>query len=242
MTATANLTTKFELPQIPVPHKDFVQYVVNHKNTSIKELVHPYNIFESKLREGFALHPNHPIVQDPNVNLVPIYACDDLFRNLLRAQARKLDDDIINQQYIMPLKPEDRKTSGTPVVVQSLKNFKRNFNLFSESSLIDLDWANVVAAGSSVVTPLTPVPEKYNSSKKALRYAYSTPLYLACSHETREYYHQKLAPSSDVDLFIWGLDEAAAIEKIKQIEINVRNAVLEDVTVRNYLIAYMIIT
>lgn len=47
----------------------------------------------------------------------------------------------------------------------------------------------------------------------------------------REYYHEKLAPSSDVDLFIWGLDEAAAIEKIKQIESSVRNAILEEVTV-----------
>lgn len=55
----------------------------------------------------------------------------------------------------------------------------------------------------------------------------------------REYYHQKLAPSSDVDLFIWGLDEAAAIEKIKQIETNVRNAILEEVTVRNHSHAYM---
>lgn len=48
---------------------------------------------------------------------------------------------------------------------------------------------------------------------------------------SREYYHQKLAPSSDVDLFIWGLDEAAGIEKIKQIETSIRNAILEEVTV-----------
>lgn len=47
-----------------------------------------------------------------------------------------------------------------------------------------------------------------------------------------EYYHQHLAPSSDVDLFIWGLDEVAALEKIKQIESSVRNAILEEVTVR----------
>lgn len=47
----------------------------------------------------------------------------------------------------------------------------------------------------------------------------------------REYYHQQLAPSSDIDLFIWGLDEPAALEKIKQIESNVRNAILEEVTV-----------
>lgn len=165
MTSTTNPTAKFELPQIPVPHKDFVQYVVKHRHTSIEELVDPYNIFESKLREGFALHPNHPVVQDPNVNLVPVFG----FNGLLCTQARKLDDDLVNQQYIMPLKSGDRKPSGSPVMVDSLKDFKKNFNLFSESSLIDLDWGNIVAAGSSVVTPLAPVPKKCNTSKKALR-------------------------------------------------------------------------
>ena len=49
----------------------------------------------------------------------------------------------------------------------------------------------------------------------------------------RQYYHEELAPSSDVDLFIWGLDEEAALEKIKQIESSVRNAILEEVTVRS---------
>lgn len=236
MTSTTNQTTNFELPRIPVPHKLFVPYVVEHKFTSIKELVEPYNIFESKLREGFAVHPDHPVVQDLNVNLVPVFGS----HNLLRTQARKVDDDVVNQQYIMPLKPEDRKPSGSPVVVDSVKDFKKNFNLFSESSLIDLDWANVVAAGSSVVTPLTPVPEKYNTSKKALRYAcLPLPGLMIDLTMIREYYHQKLAPSSDVDLFIWGLDEAAAIEKIKQIETSVRNAILEEVTVRNHPHAHL---
>lgn len=46
----------------------------------------------------------------------------------------------------------------------------------------------------------------------------------------REYYHQKLAPSSDVDLFISGLDEAAAIEKIKEIELRIRNSILAETT------------
>lgn len=53
-----------------------------------------------------------------------------------------------------------------------------------------------------------------------------------------EYYHQKLAPSSDVDLFIWGLDEGAALEKIQQIESSVRNAILEEVTVSSHLLCF----
>lgn len=46
----------------------------------------------------------------------------------------------------------------------------------------------------------------------------------------RQYYHQKLAPSSDVDLFIWGLHEAAAVEKIKEIELRIRNSILAETT------------
>jgi hypothetical protein len=37
----------------------------------------------------------------------------------------------------------------------------------------------------------------------------------------RQYYHEQLAPASDVDLFIYGLNEEQAIEKIKEIEAKV---------------------
>jgi len=37
----------------------------------------------------------------------------------------------------------------------------------------------------------------------------------------RQYYHEQLAPASDVDLFIYGLNEEQAIEKIKEIETKV---------------------
>ena len=54
----------------------------------------------------------------------------------------------------------------------------------------------------------------------------------------REYYHQKLAPSSDVDLFIYGLDEAAAVEKIKQIETRIHNSILSETTASHTSYAY----
>jgi len=42
-----------------------------------------------------------------------------------------------------------------------------------------------------------------------------------------------------VDLFIWGLDEDAALKKIEQIERSVRNAILEEVTVSLQLVEDM---
>jgi len=101
-----------------------------------------------------------------------------------------------------------------PAVVSSFQEFQQNFNLFSESALADLDWSNVVAAGSAVTTALLPVPEKWRGSKRSLR----------------EYYHQFLAPASDVDLFIYGLSEEKALEKIKQIERSIRDSILHETT------------
>lgn len=79
---------------------------------------------------------------------------------------------------------------------------------------MDLDWSNVVAAGSAVVTALLPVPAPHNESKRNLR----------------AYYHQTLAPASDVDLFLYGLNEEEAIEKIKTIERAVRDSILSETT------------
>ncbi|KAL9594574.1 MAG: hypothetical protein Q9219_006958 [cf. Caloplaca sp. 3 TL-2023] len=211
MAATQD-SSAFVLPKIPTAHKDFVSYINNKDGDQVKKLVGPYNDFESKLREGFAQHRDHPSLQDPNVNAVPIFHQNG---DVPRISKRDIDDKTHHQNHIIPLTSKNRKTPGGPATVKSIQDFKKNFNLFSESSLTDLDWSNVVAAGSSVVTPLLPVPEKYNTSKKALR----------------EYYHQQLAPSSDVDLFIWGLDEAAALKKIEEIESSVRNAILEEVTI-----------
>lgn len=46
----------------------------------------------------------------------------------------------------------------------------------------------------------------------------------------RNYYHDKLAPASDVDLFLYGLNEEEAVEKVKQIERSVRDSILAETT------------
>lgn len=46
----------------------------------------------------------------------------------------------------------------------------------------------------------------------------------------REYYHEHLAPASDVDLFLYGLNEEQALEKIIQIERNIKDSILHEVT------------
>jgi len=195
-----------QLPPVPAPHNDFLPYLNRNPDRPLRDLVHPYKEFESHLRGVFAQDASHPALQDPHINAVPIFEGHE---DTLRIRARNPEIDANDDKYIMPLKPRGRRADGSPAMVQSLREFRDNFNLFSEQSLSDMNWDNVVAAGSAVVTALLPVSEKNRQSKRALR----------------EYYHQQLAPSSDVDLFLVGLDEASAARKIAQIEECVRNSV-----------------
>src|SRR5436190_2726455 len=206
-------TSPTSLPSVPAKHSDFTSYVASHAQASIWDLVEPYKRYDAKLREVFAREPCHPALSDHWLNVVPVFGSHE---SDLKIRARKLhiETEQEKEKYVMPLKDADRKQDGSPAIVQSLKEFQTNFNLFSESSLVDLDWSNVVAAGSSVVTALLPVPGKYSGSKRALR----------------QYYHEIVAPASDVDLFIYGLTEDEAIEKIKQIETKIRDSILQETT------------
>lgn len=200
-----------ELPPLPARHADWITHVAAHPETSLHNLLEPYKQYDSKLREVFAQQPDHPAMAEPNI--LPIFAGRE---NELKIRARNPVDEseAERERYLMPLDEADRKPTGSPAVVQSLNEFQTNFQLFSESSLVDMDWSNVVVAGSAVVTSLLPVPEKHSGSKRALR----------------EYYHQQLAPASDVDLFLYDLTEEQAIEKIKQIEQRIRDSILTETT------------
>jgi hypothetical protein len=95
--------------------------------------------------------------------------------------------------HTVPLRDE-RRPNGSKAITQSLKSFQRNFHYFSGSTLIGLDWNNVVAAGSSVAYSLLPLPENIKRSRRSI-----TSFYL------------QLSPDSDVDLFLYGLTEEQAI-------------------------------
>ncbi|KAF2817234.1 ankyrin repeat protein [Mytilinidion resinicola] len=206
-------STTTTLPEVPAKHDGFIPFVASHPDKSIVELLEPYKQYDAKLREIYAQEPQHPALANPFVNVVPLFNGHEAD---LKVRARDLSSESAEEKdrYIMSLDDEDRKQSGAPAVVPDLKTFQQNLTVFSESSLVDLDWNNVVAAGSSVVTSLLPVPEKYKSSKRALR----------------QYYHEIVAPASDVDLFLYGLSEEEAVKKIIQIETKIRDAILTETT------------
>ena len=163
--ASSNHST---LPPIPAKHEDFVAFVNSHPNVVIREQLEPYKRYDAKLREIFAQEPEHSILSNNTVNLTPIYNGRE--RDItIRARDLEAETNEEKEKYLMPLKDKDRRPSGSPAIVPSFKDFQANFNVFSEQSLVDMDWTNVVVAGSAVVTALLPVPDEHKDSKKGLR-------------------------------------------------------------------------
>ncbi|CAI6337715.1 unnamed protein product [Periconia digitata] len=201
------------LPKVPAKHADFISYAHAHADQSLPELLEPYKQYDASIREVFAQEPDHPALTDDHLNIVPVYAgFEDKVKIRARDPATQSDEE--RERYVMPLDDADRRPTGSPAIAKSIDEFKQNFSIFCEQSLADLNWSNVVAAGSAVVTSLLPVPDEYKSSKRALR----------------QYYHEILAPASDVDLFIYGLSEEDAVKKILEIEQCVKDSILTEIT------------
>lgn len=157
------------LPQLPVPIKELARHIAEHPDTSIVDIVEPYRKFETDLRKLYAQDAENEALLDPDINITPLFGNEN---SEITIRAREIANEPQEEKnrYIMAL-PEhgQRRPHGSPAVVKSLKEFQNNFNVFSEASLVDLDWSNVVASGSSVVNCLLPVPEGFNSTKRKLR-------------------------------------------------------------------------
>lgn len=202
------------LPELPAPHAELAKYIAEHPDKPMVEIMEPYRQYEAQLRTVYAQDRQNPALDDPYLNVVPLFT-EHTKHITTRARDLAAESEKEKSQYIMALPEDKRRPQGSPATVASFSEFQKNFNVFSESSLAELDWSNVVAAGSSVVNCLLPVPEVFNVTKRKLR----------------EYYHEKFCPASDVDLFLYGLTQEEALEKIKNIERSIRDALLNEVTV-----------
>lgn len=155
---------------------------------SLESVLQPSLDDEAALRRLFATEKDNNRLKNPYVGLVNVFDAPPDIRTI-RARIVK-DEEDLNGKYVMPLSPKDRKAEGTACMVPSLEEFQKNWAVFSEGSLSQLlDWNNVVAAGGSVLACLVPLPEEAKVSKRAIR----------------KYYHGSAYPSSDIDLFLWGL-------------------------------------
>ncbi|KAJ7775633.1 ankyrin repeat protein [Mycena maculata] len=168
---------------------------------------------ETQLRRLFATDKNNARLSNPHVGLVDVF---DAPAEIRTTRARVVKDEAdLNAQYVMPLSETNRRKEGSPSMVSDIEEFQKNWNIFSEGSLSQLlDWNNVVAAGGAVLACLTPLSDAAKVSKRSIR----------------KYYHSTVYPTSDVDLFLWGLTPEQAEVKITKIYEAVRDSVPWDVT------------
>ncbi|EED77701.1 predicted protein, partial [Postia placenta Mad-698-R] len=168
---------------------------------------------EAALRKLFATDKTNPRLNDPHVGLVDVFDAPTDIRTT-RARVVKSESDL-SAKFILPLSEDRRRQEGMAAMVQTFDEFKQNWTLFTEGSLSQLtDWNNVIAAGGAVQACLSPVPASAKVSKRALR----------------KHFHNTAYPTSDVDLFLYGLTEEEAEKKIQVIYEAVRDSVPWDVT------------
>lgn len=152
-----------ELPSIPCSFDQFPRYIESKKTQDeISKAVKPFKDYETKLRQIFAQEPDHRAIEQSH--LIPLFKEGSAD---IKIRARNPDSQTAEDQekYLLPLSADQRRVDGTPAVTSNLRDFRRNFNIFSESALTDLNWDNLVVAGSSVVTALLPVDAPHNESK-----------------------------------------------------------------------------
>ncbi len=131
-------------PTLPVPLAGLVKHLGQHPETPIVEILEPYRKYEAHLRRAFAQDPDNELLKDPHVNVFPLFT-EDTHNITIRARNLKAETKEEKSKYIMPLPTEVRRPDGSPAIVQSLKEFQRNFSVFSESSLVELDWYVLVS-------------------------------------------------------------------------------------------------
>ncbi|KAI0263726.1 hypothetical protein BC834DRAFT_290264 [Gloeopeniophorella convolvens] len=168
---------------------------------------------EAELRKLFATDKGNARLKDIHVGLVDVFAAPGDVR-VTRERIFK-DEAERDAQHVMVLPDSMRRREGSPAIVEDFEAFKKNWGVFTENSLSMLtDWNNVVAAGGSVQACLMPLPKSATASKKAMR----------------KFYHDTTFPSSDIDLFLYGMTPAEAERKIISIYEAVRDSVPWDVT------------
>jgi hypothetical protein len=156
---------------------------------SLDEALQPSLDDEAELRKLFATDKTNTRLNDPYVGLVDVFAAPPEIRTT-RARVVK-DDQDLSAKYVMPLSESDRRKEGDPCMVNNLEEFKKNWSIFTEGSLSQLlDWSNVVAAGGAVQACVGPLSDATKESKRNIR----------------KHYHSSAYPTSDVDLFLWGLN------------------------------------
>ena len=145
---------------------------------------------------------------DPSKSLVPVFDCgisggdDDAAVAFDYFKALPPPDPSIPRLF--PLRESDsenalhhthaprRHSVGDLSVLKNVAEFKHHFlDLFGEGLLRNLNWDNIIAAGGAVAGCVSKIPTEFAANNLT----------------KRRFFHDIVYSGSDIDLFIYGLDE-----------------------------------
>jgi hypothetical protein len=155
-------------------------------------------------REGWEILGREDLCSHPHKSLIPVYdlKTDKVQDDFFRIEPLSPGDCDKGRRVFALDKAKREAEVGNYAVTPSLKDFKSTFlDVFCEGQLRYLNWNNVFAAGGGVLACAQPVPEQYSSS----------------FIDKRNYFHDLQYSSSDVDLFLYGLNENEARSKLVEI-------------------------
>ncbi len=167
----------------------FLSRLLPASDLQLDEILGPSILFERQLRELYANDPKGDAVQNPYTGLLSVFDINN-YSETMKARPRTFfDEENRKEQIIFPIPVEKRNSLGDPVTVEHYSDFVHQWEIFSEGSLAEIDWSNIVVAGGSVLACVSPVPQEFRTSKRSLR----------------DYFQKKEYLSSDIDIFLWGL-------------------------------------
>jgi hypothetical protein len=163
---------------------------------------------EDALRTMFVKDKKNPILEDPEIMLIPVLECLDDLKTDPQVNLGELLFDFEDRsysRYLFEVSPH------IPTIITNPKHFFRNFACNTRNILRSMDWNNVIVAGGAVLASLLQPPDMESS-----------PEYVSYLHYLDAYFNQRHISStsfadSDIDLFLYGLDEQQAKDKIRKI-------------------------
>ncbi|PPQ97562.1 hypothetical protein CVT26_002347 [Gymnopilus dilepis] len=150
-------------------------------------------------------------ISDLYLGLIDVFSLHPAAR---RTRGRKVQEATraFDANYILPVNSRVRREDLMPSTVFNIEAFQAHWSIFTHGVLSKMrtqDWNNVIAAGGSVLACL--VSPGANSSSRRLN----------------EVFHSDAYASSDIDLFLYGLNAAQAELKMMDIYKAVRAAAPE---------------
>lgn len=190
--------------------------------------------FCNKMVESEVGYPNEKVSSIYDDDSVPLLA------SLTAKPDAKLDKKFMSKKMnsvLFPFVREYAIKKKVPAVVATKAIFKEQLSAVALSIFDDWDakmWENVFVAGGAVLNALLPVPSEleqrvlkitrvdFNFLSPSIAYGYPDDhSYLPRNKEN--FLANERWPAGDVDVFIYGLSERKAEEKLKAIAVSLRN-------------------